>query len=426
MHKMCGNWTRHNGKPFVTPGSTDEKQDEIGIRALLEQFLSTLPESKRSMVRAAMGFDEVVHVAPKQVTLKELTAKHSQVEKRQEDMAKRIIDTQKKLESFTKQLEELSIDFARSRQSLRREQQISRFWKHRGVTPQRRQPWRSNSLHRTISRGIRRNSGLINSRKPTRQSELHKSWQHTSLPSVGVQQRLSNQNTSMSRSQTLSKALLRRHRWVRWIRLTSRISLHMLTEQQAWPMRLPRGRFVRRPHSKQRKRKYFFLVHYVNTHSFSQKLLSFIRDRSEFDLHAVVETHLPIARYDQISDQLRAVGWKLTEFTAARPSPRSAKGTTGGAAILARSHLRVDSSLDVLSCANSVEDHQPIDFAAAIVHGCHSRILLVTGYITDSQGASALNLTKLARLGALIHTMHLPYVIVGDFNMTPAQLVWTQ
>ena len=47
------------------------------------------------MVRAAMGFDEVVHVAPKQVTLKELTAKHAQVEKRQEDMAKRIIETQK-------------------------------------------------------------------------------------------------------------------------------------------------------------------------------------------------------------------------------------------------------------------------------------------------------------------------------------------
>ena len=53
------------------------------------------------MVRAAMGFDEVVHVAPKQVTLKELSAKRAQVEKRQEDIAKRIIDTEK-LESFTK------------------------------------------------------------------------------------------------------------------------------------------------------------------------------------------------------------------------------------------------------------------------------------------------------------------------------------
>ena len=73
-----------------------------------------------------------------------------------------------------------------------------------------------------------------------------------------------------------------------------------------------------------------------------------------------------------------AVGWKLTELTAAPPSPRSATGTTGGAAILARSRLRIDSSLDVLSGAQTVEDHEPIDVAAAIAHGCHSRILLVT------------------------------------------------
>ena len=143
-------------------------------------------------------------------------------------------------------------------------------------------------------------------------------------------------------------------------------------------------------------------------------------------MHALVETHLPSARHDQYSDQLRAVGWKLNEFTAARPFPRSATGTTGGAAILARSHLRIDSSSDVLSCAQTIEDHEPIDSAVATVHGCHSRILLVTCYLTDSQGARALNLTKLARLGALVHAMHLPYVIVGDLNMTPEQLVATQ
>ena len=141
---------------------------------------------------------------------------------------------------------------------------------------------------------------------------------------------------------------------------------------------------------------------------------------------SVVETHLPSSSHDQYSDHLRAVGWKLTEFTAARPSPRSATGTTGGAAISARSHLRIDSSLDVLSCTQTVEDHEPIDFAAAIVHGCQSRILWVACYLTDSQGASALNLTKLARLGALVHTMNLPCVIVGDFNLTPHELIATQ
>ena len=104
-----------------------------------------------------------------------------------------------------------------------------------------------------------------------------------------------------------------------------------------------------------------------------------------YDLHALVETHVPTARRDQYSDQLRAVGWKLSEFTATQPSPSSATGSTEGAAILARSHLTFDSFLDVLSCAQTVEDHEPTDFAAAIVHGCHSRILLVTCYYTDSR-----------------------------------------
>ena len=181
--------------------------------------------------------------------------------------------------------------------------------------------------------------------------------------------------------------------------------------------------FVRKSFNKQGKRKPFLLVHYVNANSFSQKVWSFIRDRTEYDLRAVVGTHLPSSSHDQYSDQLRAVGWKLTEFTASQPSPRSATGTTGGAAILSRAHLRINSSLDVLSCAQTVEEHEPIDFAAVTVHGCHSRILLVTCYLADSQGASALNLTKLARLGALVHTMNLPYVIVGDFNMALDELV---
>ena len=50
----------------------------------------------------------------------------------------------------------------------------------------------------------------------------------------------------------------------------------------------------------------------------------------------------------------------------------------------------------------------------------------MTCYLTDFQGAGALNLTKFARLGALVHTTNLPYVIVADFNMTPDELIATQ
>ena len=60
------------------------------------------------MVRAAMGIEEVVQIIPKQSSLTELSAKRAQVEKRQEHMAKRIVDTQKQLDSFTQKLEDLA------------------------------------------------------------------------------------------------------------------------------------------------------------------------------------------------------------------------------------------------------------------------------------------------------------------------------
>ena len=46
--------------------------------------------------------------------------------------------------------------------------------------------------------------------------------------------------------------------------------------------------------------------------------------------------------------------------------------------------------------------------------------------VRDVAGGNTLNLTKLARLGAHVHTMNLPYVIVGDFNMTPDEFIATQ
>ena len=59
---------------------------------------------------------------------------------------------------------------------------------------------------------------------------------------------------------------------------------------------------------------------------------------------------------------------------------------------MARSHLRLDSSLD--SCAQTVEDQEPNRFCCG---DC-----------------------------AWVHTMNVPHVIVGDFNMTPDELIATQ
>ena len=112
------------------------------------------------------------------------------------------------------------------------------------------------------------------------------------LPWVGAQQRLSHPKTLMLSLQILPKAPHTRRRRGSWLRLTSRISSHTRTVQQFWPKRLLHDLFWRKSLSTHRKRKQFLLVDYVNANSFSQKLWSFIRDRTECDLHSLVETHL--------------------------------------------------------------------------------------------------------------------------------------
>ena len=62
------------------------------------------------MVREAMGFVKPAKVAPKQISLKELSAKRAHVEKRQDDLVKRVDETRKKFDSLTKQLDELAVE----------------------------------------------------------------------------------------------------------------------------------------------------------------------------------------------------------------------------------------------------------------------------------------------------------------------------
>ena len=108
MHKVRWHQNTLQWKTFVAPGSTDVGNDENGIRRLLEQFCCLHFLRTTAMVRAAMSMEQVVQTTPKQVTLKQLSSKRAQVERRQEHMAKRIIDTQKLLESFTQKLLDLS------------------------------------------------------------------------------------------------------------------------------------------------------------------------------------------------------------------------------------------------------------------------------------------------------------------------------
>ena len=112
---------------------------------------------------AAMGLEEFVQIAPKQISLKELSAKRAQVEKRQEDTAKRIIDTHKRNWSLSrKSIRTCQWRNARSRQSWHSEPLISRNLMQRSTSPQSLRPWRSGSLFLKTLQRTRRISGRKN------------------------------------------------------------------------------------------------------------------------------------------------------------------------------------------------------------------------------------------------------------------------
>eukprot|EP00959_Pyramimonas_sp_CCMP1952_P296889 6211062-Pyramimonas_sp.AAC.1 len=62
-------------------------------------------------------------------------------------------------------------------------------------------------------------------------------------------------------------------------------------------------------------------------------------------------------------------------------------------------------------------------FSAAIVHMHGYSLVAITYYGFCSEGFGGRNLARLAKLGALVSQLRLPWFIVGDFNLEPEVLV---
>ena len=204
-----------------------------------------------------MGMEEVAQTTPKQITLKQLSAKRA--ERRQEDMAKRVVETRKRLESRNPTL----------LQSLPSEPPTSSYRMQLNASSLSPRAWRWSSLLRKTSQMTRRNSGTKSKRRPMRLKELHRSW-YNPLPNVDAQRRL-HRKPLIWNLQILPKAHRRHRRVGMWIFPTSRLSLHNRTEKPPWPERRHQDLMWTKSVSTQRKRKQFLLVHYFSANSFSQK-----------------------------------------------------------------------------------------------------------------------------------------------------------
>ena len=65
---------------------------------------------------------------------------------------------------------------------------------------------------------------------------------------------------------------------------------------------------------------------------------------------------------------------------------------------------------------------QSASLAGCIVRLKHFSLLLVSIYLYDSEGLSARNLAILSQLYYLVLALNIPFICMGDFNMTPEDL----
>ncbi|CAK0809977.1 unnamed protein product, partial [Prorocentrum cordatum] len=99
------------------------------------------------------------------------------------------------------------------------------------------------------------------------------------------------------------------------------------------------------------------------------------------DIIMMCETHVDRGRLEQVREVVARDGWKL-QGTAAVPTKRSEKGTTGGEFILARTHLAC-TGYDLLR--KRIVDNGDVDpfrgFAALNVHTRSGNVILISAYL---------------------------------------------
>ena len=136
---------------------------------------------------------------------------------------------------------------------------------------------------------------------------------------------------------------------------------------------------------------------------------------------AFLETHIPEEKEAGVKDWLQKATWRSI-FATARATGKSEKGTHGGALVISRKHLH---------CTAFEEGRKGKgrDWAAIRVRVKGMDILYVAVYLTCGIGATGENILKIKEVMAFVMVTGLPFILVGDWNMSPEETLqagWTQ
>ncbi|CAK0901823.1 unnamed protein product, partial [Prorocentrum cordatum] len=146
----------------------------------------------------------------------------------------------------------------------------------------------------------------------------------------------------------------------------------------------------------------------------------------QYQMVALVETHISHGKAPLIYDKLAADGWRVSSTTAT-PTSRSDGGNTGGEIILSRYHVQATTFNHLRDLAISQRRPDPFrGFTPMVWHRRSGNLVVIAAYLEPHRQIEGAVHDKLLSLGAFVTMLTDPWIILADWNMTPEQLAATE
>ena len=133
---------------------------------------------------------------------------------------------------------------------------------------------------------------------------------------------------------------------------------------------------------------------------------------------ALAEHHVGANSINKLDKLWRQTGFRGTATTA-KKSVNSINGTSGGTCMATRSHVAMAAGSREKS---DVSGRSGFGWSGQLVRLKGSTVLLVIVYLTNGLAESGENLENMWELANLIKDRELPFICMGDWNMTPDEM----
>ncbi|CAK0876322.1 unnamed protein product [Prorocentrum cordatum] len=146
----------------------------------------------------------------------------------------------------------------------------------------------------------------------------------------------------------------------------------------------------------------------------------------QYQMVALVETHISPGKAPPIYDKLAADGWRISSTTAT-PTSRSDGGNTGGEIILSRYQVQATTFNHLRDLAISQRRPDPfLGFTPMVWHRRSGNLVVIAAHLEPHRQIEGAVHDKLLSLGAFVTMLTDPWIILADWNMTPEQLAATE